>query len=232
MLFRDNNDHLENLDKERYQAIKREEMVDKQLRVRGISHEATLESMLTVPRHKFVSEDLCDLAYQDRALSIDKEQTISQPYIVALMTQALQPKPEDKLLEIGTGSGYAAAVLAEIVEEVYTVERYEELAHKAQARFDSLDYENINLRVSDGTKGWDEYAPFDGITVAAGAPVVPESLADQLVTEGRLVIPVGNKEGVQELVVLKKKSDGNLARESLGQVRFVPLIGEKGWNQD
>ncbi|ADL12835.1 protein-L-isoaspartate(D-aspartate) O-methyltransferase [Acetohalobium arabaticum] len=222
MLFQDN---------ERYQAMKRERMVKEQLQPKGIRHQATVESMLTVPRHKFVSERFQDMAYQDTALPIDKEQTISQPYIVGLMTEALQPSSGDKVLEIGTGSGYAAAVLAEIVDEVYTVERHQDLAQQAEDRFELLGYENIRLRVGDGTKGWVEYAPYDGITIAAGAPVVPESLADQLVTGGRLVIPVGRKEGVQELMLLKKKADGKLARSSLGQVRFVPLVGEEGWNK-
>lgn len=232
MLFQDNESrHLEDQSRERYQAMKRERMVKEQLQPKGIKHQATVESMLTVPRHRFVSEKFQDMAYQDTALPIDKEQTISQPYIVGLMTEALQPTPDDKILEIGTGFGYAAAVLAEIVDKVYTVERHQDLAQQAKARFESLGYENITLRIGDGTKGWAEYAPFDGITVAAGAPVVPESLANQLVTGGRIVIPVGKKEGVQELMLLKKKANGKLARRSLGQVRFVPLVGDEGWDK-
>jgi protein-L-isoaspartate(D-aspartate) O-methyltransferase len=215
--------------KERFYAVEREEMVDTQLMPRGIEDEAVLDSMLTVPRHKFVPDRLEDRAYEDCALPIAEGQTISQPYIVALMVEALKPNSTDKILEIGTGSGYAAAVLSRTVYKVYTIERHEKLAEKAKDRFEELDYNNIEVRIGDGTKGWPEEEKFDGIVVSAGAPVVPESLAEQLVVGGNIVIPVGRKEGGQDLLRLTKKKDNNLAREYLGEVRFVPLIGEEGW---
>lgn len=216
---------------ERMHAADREAMVDTQLVPRGINDEAVLDSMLSVPRHRFVPDHLQDRAYEDSALPIKENQTISQPYIVALMTQALEPTTTDRVLEIGTGSGYAAAILSQIVAEVYTIERYEALGCKAETKFEELGYDNINVKIGDGTKGWPEKADFNGVLVSAGAPVVPESLAEQLVIGGRLVIPVGNKAGVQDLVRVKKKDEDEFVREQLGKVRFVPLVGEEGWRE-
>jgi len=209
-------------------ADERKRMVEKQLIPQGITNKDVLQSMLTVPRHFFVSEQLQAYAYNDCALPIDEGQTISQPYIVALMAEALEPEPEDRILEIGTGSGYAAAVISRIVSVVYTIERHEALAGQAQSRFDTLKYDNIVVRLGDGSKGWTGKAPFDGIMVTAGAPVIPESLGNQLKAGGYLVIPVG-KRNQQELLRVEKKSDGSLAQENLGAVRFVPLVGEEGW---
>jgi len=209
-------------------ADERRRMVEEQLIPYGISNEAVLQSMLAVPRHLFVSEQLQAYAYHDCPLPIGEGQTISQPYIVALMAEALKPEPEDIALEIGTGSGYAAAILSRIVSKVYTIERHEALAKQAQSRFQILKYDNIVVRIGDGSKGWTEKAPFDGIMVAAGAPVIPESLGNQLKAGGRLVVPVG-KRNYQELVRLEKRSDGSFERENLGAVRFVPLVGEEGW---
>lgn len=209
-------------------AGERKQMVEGQLMPRGITNKSVLQSMLTVPRHFFVSEQLQGYAYHDCPLPIGEGQTISQPYIVALMAEALNPQKEDIVLEIGTGSGYAAAVLSRIVAKVYTIERHDLLVKDAQARFQILKYGNIVTRTGDGSKGWPEEAPFDGIMVTAGAPLVPESLGNQLKTGGFLVVPVG-KRSYQELLRLEKKADGTLTRTSLGTVRFVPLVGEEGW---
>ncbi len=207
----------------------RRKMIEEQLVPRGIKNKAVLQSMLTVPRHRFVPDHLQTYAYRDGPLSIGKGQTISQPYIVAYMAEALEPSPADRILEIGTGSGYAAAVLSRLVSVVYTVERLESLAQEAQSRFLELNYDNIKVRIGDGTKGWLEEAPFDGILVSAGAPAVPDSLCGQLKPGGRLVIPVGGR-GHQELVRVRQKSLNKFDREYLGAVCFVPLIGEEGWD--
>ncbi|MEW5954749.1 MAG: protein-L-isoaspartate(D-aspartate) O-methyltransferase [Bacillota bacterium] len=207
----------------------RRRMVAAQLMERGISNQAVLHSMLSVPRHLFVPVSLREKAYHDGPLPIGRGQTISQPYIVALMAEALEPSRRDRVLEIGTGSGYGAAVLSLIVAGVYTIERHELLAKQAESVFQNLKYKNIQVLIGDGTKGWPAEAPFDGIVVTAGAPDVPGSLLGQLITGGRLVIPVG-AQGRQELLRLRKKPDGSCARESLGPVRFVPLIGDEGWN--
>ncbi len=207
----------------------RRQMVEEQIKGRGIRNEAVLQSMLMVPRHRFVPEHLQRYAYQDRALPIRAGQTISQPYIVALMIEALDPQPSDRVLEIGTGSGYSAAVLSQVVAEVYTIECIEELAQEAEARLRALHYDNIRVRIGDGTKGWPEEAPFDGIVVTAGAPVIPQSLCEQLVSGGRLVIPVESN-GYQELLRIRRNPDGSLSQEKLEDVRFVPLIGEEGWD--
>ncbi|WP_408956174.1 protein-L-isoaspartate(D-aspartate) O-methyltransferase [Natroniella sp. ANB-PHB2] len=207
---------------------KRKRMIREQLERRGIEQQAVLESMREVPRHLFVPDKLKNKAYHDCPLPIKKGQTISQPYIVALMIEALKLEENDRVLEIGTGSGYAAAVLAQIVEEVYTIERHQSLAELARERFEILGYDNLQVKVSDGTEGWQEFAPYDGIVVAAGAPVLPEPLAEQLEIGGKLVIPVGDRD-LQELLVLTKESDGELNKERIARVRFVPLIGEEGW---
>lgn len=196
--------------------------------VQGIQDEMVLESIRNVPRHRFVSPELAAYAYYDAPLSIGQGQTISQPYIVALMIEALLLRREDRVLEIGTGSGYAAAVLSQLVQSVYTVERHAELAKEASTRFAALQYDNITVRVGDGTKGWLEESPFDGIIVAAAGPVVPKSLIEQLAVGGRLVIPIGEK-GQQKLLRVHRRSYEEFQEETLCHVRFVPLIGEEGW---
>ena len=205
----------------------REEMVRKQIEARGVSDPSVLAAMRKVPRHRFVSEALWDQAYGDYPLPIGDQQTISQPYIVAEMTQALQLTGDDRVLEIGTGSGYQAAILAEIAYRVYTIERIHSLYIAARRLFDRLHYHNIVMRYSDGTGGWAEEAPFNAIIVTAGAPDIPKSLLAQLGPGGRLVIPVGDQHA-QELVRLYRDEQG-IQRTSLGGCRFVKLIGEHGW---
>jgi len=196
--------------------------------VRGVKNEAVLKSMLEVPRHRFVPADMQEYAYDDRPLSIGQGQTISQPYIVALMAEALEPATSHRVLEVGTGSGYAAAVLSRTVSTVYTIERYEDMAIRADSIFRELDYTNIKVRVGDGTKGWPEEAPFDRIQVTAAAPGIPVSLCEQLKPDGILIIPVGDRFG-QELIRIRRTPDGFYVEEKLGAVRFVPLVGEEGW---
>ena len=205
----------------------REEMVRKQIEARGITDPRVLAAMRKVPRHLFVSEALWDQAYGDYPLPIGAQQTISQPYIVAEMTQALQLTEDDRVLEIGTGSGYQAAILAEIAYRVYTVERIHSLYIAARRLFDRLHYHNIIMRYSDGSAGWDAETPFDAIIVTAGAPEIPQSLVSQLGPGGRLVIPVGDQH-TQELVRIYRDEHG-IQRTSLGGCRFVKLIGEHGW---
>lgn len=205
----------------------RQEMVRTQIEARGIHDPKVLAAMRQVPRHLFVSEALRSQAYGDFPLPIGHQQTISQPYIVAEMTQALQPGPEDRVLEIGTGSGYQAAVLAQIVYRVYTIERLHPLLARARSIFDQLKYYNIVTRYSDGTTGWPEEGPFDGIIVTAGAPNIPDTLVHQLAVGGRMIIPVGDRSS-QELVKIYR--DKNAIRQSsLGACRFVCLLGEHGW---
>ncbi|MDD3652968.1 MAG: protein-L-isoaspartate(D-aspartate) O-methyltransferase [Desulfotomaculaceae bacterium] len=207
----------------------RKQMIEEQLILRGINNRDILQSMLIVPRHCFVSKQYQAYAYDDCPLPISAGQTISQPYIVALMVKALKPANTDRVLEIGTGSGYAAAVLSRIVAMVYTIERHEALGNEAQARLKALKYDNIQVRIGDGTKGWYEKSPFDGIIVSAGAPNIPQSLVDQLKPGGHIVVPVGD-EITQELLILYKKHDGETSIEKIGAVRFVPLIGDEGWD--
>ncbi|MEJ2096303.1 MAG: protein-L-isoaspartate(D-aspartate) O-methyltransferase [Deltaproteobacteria bacterium] len=206
---------------------RRHEMVEKQIEARGIVDLHVLHAMRKVPRHLFVSEALMDQAYGDFPLPIGDQQTISQPYIVAEMTQALQLNPEDRVLEIGTGSGYQAAILAEIVYRVYTIERLYSLYQKARRIFDELRYHNIVTRYSDGTTGWRDESPFDAIIVTAGAPEVPSTLVAQLAEGGRMVIPVGNQYS-QELIKIHRNHDG-IHQTNLGGCRFVKLLGEQGW---
>lgn len=206
----------------------RQEMVEDQIKRRGVTDPATLESFVTVPRDRFIPEPQRRFAYADGPLPIGEGQTISQPYIVALMTQALQVEPGDRVLEIGTGSGYQAAILSQMAAHVYTVERIASLAKHAEEAIRSLDYQNVSFKVDDGTLGWAEHAPYDAIIVTAGGPVVPEALISQLKVGGRLVIPVGN-EVMQTLVRVRKLSDDDWSQESLESVRFVPLIGDQGW---
>ena len=205
----------------------REEMVTKQIIARGITDARVLSAMRTVPRHLFVSEAMMDQAYGDFPLPIGEQQTISQPYIVAEMTQALQVTSEDRVLEIGTGSGYQAAILAQIAFRVYTIERIHSLYTRTRTLFDQLRYHNIVTRYSDGTTGWKDESPFDAIIVTAGAPDIPPVLVNQLAVGGRLVIPVGDRHS-QDLIKLVRDEQG-IRQSNLGGCRFVRLIGEHGW---
>jgi len=207
----------------------RQQMIEYQLEARGLHDERILNAVKAVPREQFVPEDLVEFAYKDSPLPIEASQTISQPYIVALMIAALEVKPEDKVLEVGTGSGYAAAVLAQIADQVYTIERHKILADTARDRLKELGYTNVHVRHGDGTLGWPEQAPFDGIVVAAGGPTVPETLKQQLAIGGRLVIPVGETQNTQTLLRVRRTSENEFIEEDLGAVRFVPLIGAEGW---
>ena len=200
-------------------------MVEQQLKPRGIHDERVLAAMAKVPREEFVADDLRNRAYTDGPLPIGHDQTISQPYIVAFMTEQLHPQPTDKILEIGTGSGYQAAVLAELVKEVYTIEIVEPLAKEASARLARLDYNNAHVKVGDGYQGWPEVAPFDGIIVTCAPDKVPQPLTQQLKDGGRMIIPVGTTMMDQQLYLLEKKN-GELAQTAILPVRFVPMIGE------
>ena len=207
----------------------REKMVSSQIEARGITDPHVLAVMRKVPRHLFVGEALRDQAYGDYPLPIGEQQTISQPYIVAEMTQALELGKDDRVLEIGTGSGYQAAILAEIVYRVYTVERIHTLYMQARRLFDKLHYHNIVSRYGDGTKGWKAESPYEAIIVTAGAPVIPELLASQLADGGNLIIPVGNQHS-QDLIKIEKHSKG-IRQKNLGGCRFVKLVGEHGWKE-
>ncbi len=208
----------------------REQMVEHQIVARGVKSEAVLNAMRKVPREKFLPLGEVAYAYDDSPLPIGSGQTISQPYIVAYMAEALALKGSEKVLEIGTGSGYAAAVLAEIAIEVYTVERIEELADGAAAVLEQLGYDNVQIRHGDGTLGWEDHAPYDGIVVTAGGPEVPETLKRQLRMGGRLVIPIGRNLRYQELVRVTRASETEFEMEDLIGVCFVPLIGGQGWS--
>ncbi|MEZ6079417.1 MAG: protein-L-isoaspartate(D-aspartate) O-methyltransferase [Pirellulaceae bacterium] len=203
-----------------------------QLRKSGIRDPGVLDAFSAVPREAFVSIELKDRAYDDTPLPIGSQQTISQPYIVALMTEALQLKPTDRVLEVGTGSGYAAAILAEIADEVVTVERFQSLADSAQTRLHKLGYNNVNVIRGDGTQGWLREAPYDAIIVAAGGPELPQPLVDQLKIGGRLVMPVGDQREMQILIRATKHADGEIKQEKLACVRFVPLVGLSGWKDE
>jgi len=207
----------------------RDNMVEQQIVSRGISDPKVIDALRNVPRHMFVSEALMDQAYGDFPLPIGEQQTISQPYIVAEMTQALQLNKGDRVLEIGTGSGYQAAILAEIVFRVYTIERINSLYIKARKLFDKLCYHNIITKYSDGTTGWQDESPFDAIIITAGAPKIPKTLIDQLAVGGRMILPVGTSFS-QELVKLYRDQDG-IHTANLGGCRFVKLVGEHGWDK-
>ena len=207
----------------------RKQMVERDIAARGVRDELVLDAMRKVPRELFLPKNLREFAYEDSPLPIAGEQTISQPYIVAFMAEALMLKGGEKVLEIGAGSGYAAAVLSEIAANVYTVERLGPLAEKAAATLAELGYDNVHVLHGDGTKGWPEHAPYDAIVVAAGGPQVPESLKEQLKVGGRLVIPVGADQRSQELVRVTRVSANEYRSEDIADVRFVPLIGEEGW---
>ena len=208
----------------------RARMVEEQLIPRSIHDQKTLEAMRKVPRHLFVEDALKNQAYGDYPLPIGRGQTISQPYIVALMTQALGLKGHEHVLEIGTGSGYQAAILSQICEKVYTVERIDTLLVQARKVFDSLHYLNILTKLDDGTNGWPEYSPYDVIIVTAGGPKIPLPLLEQLADPGILVIPVGDR-GVQDLRLVTKK-EGDITEKTIELVRFVNLIGDHGWEND
>ena len=209
-------------------TAEREAMVERQIESRGIDDPNIIGAFRTVPRELFVSPEYAELAYGDHPLPIEAGQTISQPYIVALMIQAAGIKPGDKVLEVGGGSGYAAAVIGQIAATVISVERQHDLVALARGRLASLGYDNVQVREGDGTRGCAEEAPFDAILAAASGSHVPQSLIDQLGEGGRLVMPVGDPGWVQKLVQVTK-ADGKLTTEDLGGVRFVPLIGDEGW---
>ena len=207
--------------------IQHELMLERQLKARGIFDERVLRAMANVVRADFVSPELRDYAYEDRPLTIGCSQTISQPYIVASMLQAAQLRAEDRVLELGTGSGYETALLAEIVQSVVSIERHEELANMARDRLNSLGYGNVEVVVGDGTLGYPPRAPYDAILVSAAAPYIPQPLVDQLAIGGRMVLPVGNRD-LQELIFLRRDEDG-FRQVRLDGCAFVPLIGEAGF---
>ncbi|MDA5194834.1 protein-L-isoaspartate(D-aspartate) O-methyltransferase [Govanella unica] len=209
-------------------AKARADMVATQLKARGIADKRVLEAMGKIPRHLFVPEDMQPLAYDDGALPIGEGQTISQPYIVARMLELLSLKRRDRVLEVGTGSGYGAAVLGHLVERVVTMERLPHLARAARGRFSNLDMDNVTVITGDGTLGYPLKAPYDAILVSAGGPSVPKALTDQLAPGGRLMIPVGAAEFLQNLLLIERH--GAELRTTVHEaVRFVPLIGEQGW---
>ena len=207
----------------------RQRMVAKQIEARGVKDSLVLDAMRNVPREDFVPAGRVELAYEDAALVIGEGQTISQPYIVAAMTAAARVRPGERVLEIGTGSGYGAAVLSKIAGEVYTIERIEALARSAQERLASLGCNNVHVRCGDGTLGWPEGAPYDAIIVTAGGPTVPRALLDQLAPGGRLVMPLGSNPRLQRLVRVTRTGPVTFAQDELEPVTFVPLIGAQGW---
>lgn len=207
----------------------RKSMIDTQIAARQVTNPGVLAAMSTIPREFFVPDSIRHLAYEDGPLPIGEGQTISQPYIVALMCQAANVNSESVILDVGTGSGYAAAVFSRIVKQVYSIERLPLLAERAKLLFGKLGYANIEVAVGDGSLGWPDKGPFDAIVVTAGAPIVPESLLSQTKENGCVIIPVGDSYG-QELVRLTRHPDKGYIREVLEYVRFVPLIGEEGWH--
>jgi protein-L-isoaspartate(D-aspartate) O-methyltransferase len=219
--------HGESLSEDPY-LLPRRRMVEEQLRVRGLRDEAVLDAMMQVPREAFIPAASRHLAYDDRALAIEHGQTISQPYIVAYMTEKLLTTPSCRVLEVGTGTGYQAAVLASLVQHVYSIERLSDLKEKAAAVLAELGISNVSLFVGDGTLGLPEYAPFDRIIVTAGAPNVPRALVEQLVNGGVMVVPVG-RENEQSLVRVTRRGDRAFEERMLG-CRFVKLVGEEGWH--
>ena len=211
--------------KENTYSERRSEMVKQQLAARDIDNPAVLQAMGEVPRHQFVPAAIQPYAYTDSPLPIGLEQTISQPYIVALMTQLVDPKPKERALEVGTGSGYQAAVLSKLVQKVFTIEIIEELAETARATLRDSGFLNVTVRYGDGYAGWEEEAPFDIIMVTAAAPVVPQPLIEQLADGGRLVLPVGPVGGIQELILIRKEK-GKIREKKIIPVRFVPMTGK------
>jgi protein-L-isoaspartate(D-aspartate) O-methyltransferase len=205
-------------------AQQREQMVKNQIEARGVEDRLVIDAMRKVHRHLFVPGHLTQAAYLDFPLPIGEGQTISQPYIVAFMTESLRLRGGEKVLEIGTGSGYQAAILAKIAKEVYTIEIIPSLGNQAEALLKQMGYENIQVKIGDGYRGWQEYAPYDAIIVTAAPPFIPQPLVDQLRPGGRMVIPVG--ESFQELILITKRRDGTVGKKSLLPVRFVPMTGE------
>ena len=210
----------------------RERMVRRQIESRGIENPMILDAFRDVPREAFVDESQRPWAYDDHPLPIGAGQTISQPYIVALMIEAAEIAPGDRVLEVGAGSGYAAAVISRIAASVVGIERQHDLVQIARERVDRLGYRNVRIVEGDGTLGWPENAPFEAILAAASGKHIPKPLVDQLAPGGRLVMPIGDPGGVQELIKVLKRPDGTTTRESLGRVRFVPLLGQEGWRGD
>lgn len=210
-------------------SSQRRQMVDKQIISRRIKDERVIKAMFNVPRHKFIPAEKIDYAYEDHPLPIGEGQTISQPYIVALMTACLGLKGEERVLEIGTGSGYQTAVLAELAKEVYSVERFPSFVKQARNTLDELGYKNINIECSDGTLGWKEFSPYDCIIVTAASPDIPRPLIDQLKEEGILVIPLGESH-IQVLSVVRKFKE-RIETEQICSCVFVPLVGECGWKE-
>jgi len=212
-------------------SIARRRMVEDQVVARGVRDTRVIDAMLQVPRHKFVEEALESQAYQDAPLPIGERQTISQPYMVAVMSEALALDGTEKVLEVGTGSGYQAAVLAVLADQVFSLERIPALARRARKALDSCGYSKVNIRLADGTLGWQEMAPFDAIVVTAGAPDVPRDYLDQLAVGGRLVIPVGDRMS-QVLMRITRTSEHEFKEEQLLGCRFVPLVGNHGWRDE
>lgn len=212
-------------------AIARRRMVEEQIRARGVKDPRVIDAMLRVPRHLFVPEALAAQAYSDFPLPIGERQTISQPYMVATMSEALQLKGDEKVLEVGTGSGYQAAVLALLARQVFSLERIPALARQARRVLDAAGFARVNVRVTDGTFGWEEEAPFDAIMVTAGAPAIPRPYLDQLTIGGRLVIPVGDRVS-QVLVRVTRRGERDFREERLLGCRFVPLVGDHGWREE
>src|SRR3954452_18573815 len=210
----------------------RARMVKGQIARRGVRDRSVLDAIRRVPREAFVQPGFEEFAYEDGPLPIGEGQTISQPYIVALMIEAAELRSGDQVLEVGAGSGYAAAVMGQIADRVYAIERYPSLGEAARRRFSRLGYDNIQLRLDDGTLGWPEAAPFDAILVAAGGPDVPTALKQQLKVGGRLVIPVGSEARGQRLLKISRRSETEFEQEDLGEVMFVPLVGQQGWAED
>jgi protein-L-isoaspartate(D-aspartate) O-methyltransferase len=209
---------------------KRQRMIETQLLPRGIKDPRVIAAMRKVPRHLFLDEALWPEAYEDHPVPIGEKQTISQPFIVAIMTEALKLSGTEKILEIGTGSGYQAAVLAELAEQVYSMERLPSIAKRARRILDELKYANIVITIGDGTLGWKEHSPYDGIIVTAASPYPPKTLLEQLKVGGRLIIPIGD-EFTQDLTLYIRDSDKDYSKESYGGCRFVKLIGEQGWRE-
>jgi len=210
--------------------LERKRMVETQLKSRGIQDPGVLSAFLKVPRHKFVPPDLLDQAYRDGPLPIGYNQTISQPYIVAVMVQQANTGPGERVLELGTGSGYQAAILAELGSEVYTVERIPELAEQAETRLERLGYGKINVRLSNGTLGWEEQAPFDAIIVSAAAPKIPDLLLGQLAEGGRLIIPLDD--GPSQILSVVEQTPGGFRKHQGERCTFVPLLGKYGRKRD
>lgn len=207
----------------------RKRMVKEQISARGIKDERVIDVMNRVPRHIFVDKTYYHQAYNDYPLPIGYGQTISQPYMVAMMTELLELKSDEKVLEIGTGSGYQTAILASLCAKVYSIERIAELTKRARTTLDSLGFQNVNLMVGDGSIGWPDYSPYDGIIVTAGAPEIPNALIEQLAENGRLVIPVGDE--FSQVLNLVRKHKGRIYRKEFFGCTFVPLVGKGGWNK-